>query len=438
MVRSTVIRRWGGVACGLVAIWHLGVFRADAQLVRSEIDGAVERLAPGITEVRHRIHQHPELSNREVDTARLVADQLRILGLEVRTGIAHTGVVGLLKGGKPGRVIALRAEMDALPVTEDTALPFKSQVRTTYDGQQVGVAHACGHDVHTAVMLGVASVLAPLRDRLPGTVMFIFQPAEEGPPAGEDGGAELMLKEGLFRDLRPDALLGLHADANLPVGTVGYFSGPTNASADYFDVVITGKSAHAAWPQESVDPVVTAAQAVLALQTIRSRNLSPYEPSVITIAQIHGGIRDNIIPAEVRLRGTVRLFSRAVQEEVERRMREILEGITRAAGASYTLTYTRHTPPNVSNPSLVQAMVPTLIRLLGREHVVAPTPWMAADDFACLAAEVPAMFFALGTVKPGTTSGNNHTPTFLADDGAVSVGMRAMSHLVWDYLAETP
>ena len=385
--------------------------------------------------MRHRIHQFPELSNREFKTARLIADHLRALGLDVRTGIAHTGVVAFLKGGKPGRVMALRADMDALPVTEDTALPFKSQVTAMYDGRDVGVAHACGHDVHTAVMLGVASVLAPLRDRLPGTVMFIFQPAEEGPPAGEEGGAKLMLKEGLFRDVRPNAVLGLHAHAELPVGTVGYISGATNASADYFDVVIKGKSAHAAWPQESVDPVVTAAQAVLALQTIRSRHLSPYEPSVITVAQIRGGIRDNIIPPDVRLSGTVRLFSRAAQDDVERHMREILDGVSRAAGGSYTLAYTRRAPLNFSNPSLVRSLLPTLIRVLGQEHVVAPPPWMAADDFAYLAAEVPAFYFALGTVKPGTKSGNNHTPTFLADDGALPVGMRAVAHMVWDYLA---
>jgi len=413
----------------------LAAAQADAQTVSPPIDAAVERALPSITEVRHQIHQHPELSNREVETARLVADHLRALGLDVRTGIAHTGVVGLLKGGLPGRVIALRAEMDALPVTEDTSLPFKSQVKTTYDGKEMGVGHACGHDVHIAVMVGVASVLAPMRDRLPGTVMFIFQPAEEGAPAGEEGGAELMLKEGLFRDVRPDAVLGLHAHAELPVGTVGYVTGATNASADYFDIVIKGKSAHAAWPQESVDPVVTAAQAVLALQTIRSRQLSPYEPSVITVAQIHGGIRDNIIPADVRLSGTVRLFSRAAQDEVERRMRQILDGVTHAAGATYTLTYTRQAPVNVNNPSLVTSLLPTLTRVLGNEHVVSPQPWMAADDFAYFAAEVPAFFFALGTVKPGTTSGNNHTPTFLADDGALPVGMRAMAHMVWDYLS---
>ena len=405
------------------------------QTPAEKIDSAAEHLTPSITEFRHRIHQNPELSNREFKTAALVADRLRALGLDVRTQIAHTGVVGTLKGGRPGPVVAVRADIDALPVTEDTPYAFKSTARTMYDGKEVGVAHACGHDLHTAVMLGVASVFAQSRKDLPGTIVFIFQPAEEGAPAGEEGGAALMLKEGLFRDMRPSAFFGLHADADLPVGTVGYTVGATNASSDTFAIRLKGKSAHAAWPQESVDPVVMAAQAVLALQTIRSRNLSPYEPGVITVAQINGGVRNNIIPDEVRLSGTVRLFDAKAQEEVERRMREILDGVARMSGGSFELEYTRRTPINVSDPELIREVLPAIERVVGKENVRAVRPWMAADDFAYFAAETPAFYFHLGTVKPGTKSGNNHTPTFMADDSAIPVGIRVMSHALLDYLA---
>jgi len=406
----------------------------SGQTIEERAAAAVERLTPSITEVRHRIHQNPELSNREFKTAALVADRLRALGLEVRTQVAHTGVVGVLKGGRSGPVVAVRADMDALPVTEDTPYPFKSTVRTTYEGKEVSVAHACGHDVHTAVMLGVAAVFAGMRDELPGTVVFIFQPAEEGAPAGEEGGAELMLKEGLFRDLRPSAVFGLHADAGLDVGTIGYTMGATNASSDSFTIRVKGKSAHAAWPQEAVDPVVMVAEAVLALQTIRSRNLSPYEPSVLTVAQINGGVRNNIIPEEVLLAGTVRLFEPQAQDEVERRMRAILDGVTRMTGGSYELDYRRETPVNVNDPALVRQALPAVERAVGKENVTAVRPSMAADDFAYFAAQAPAFFFHLGTVKPGTKSGNNHTPTFMADDGAIPVGMRVVSYILLDYL----
>jgi amidohydrolase len=331
-------------------------------------------------------------------------------------------------------VVALRADMDALPVTEETPYPFKSTVRATYEGKEVGVAHACGHDVHTAILLGVAAVFAEVRDELPGTLVFVFQPAEEGPPAGEEGGAALMLKEGLFRDVRPSAVFGLHADADLAVGTIGYTLGAASAANDTFTITLKGKSAHAAWPQESVDPVVMAAQAVLALQTIRSRTLSPYEPSVLTVARINGGVRDNIIPAEVRLEGTVRLFTAQAQDEVERRMREILEGVARMAGGSYELAYRRRVPSIVNDPGLVSAVLPAIERAVGKEQVTRVRPWMAADDFAYFAAEAPAFFFHLGTVKPGTKSGNNHTPTFMADDSAIPVGIRVMVQVVLEHL----
>ena len=276
---------------------------------------------PQITEIRHQIHEHPELGNREEETAALVADYLRMLGFDdVRTGVAHTGVVAVLRGGRPGPVVAVRADMDALPVTEETDLPFRSTRRTMYLGQEVGVMHACGHDVHTAVQLGVAAILKALQTDLPGTVMFLFQPAEEGPPPGEEGGAALMLAEGVFSDLRPEAVFGLHARAHLDVGRAAYTPGGALAAVDHFRVTIRGRQSHGAAPHLGIDPVVLAAQAVTALQTIRSRTLSPLAPSVVTVGMIHGGTRFNIIPGEVALEGTVRTYDPAVQDTVERRM----------------------------------------------------------------------------------------------------------------------
>ncbi len=407
----------------------------SAEAQRPDIDAAVERSAAGIVEIRHHLHQHPELGNREFETAGLVAEHLRALGFdEIRTGVAHTGVVGILRGGRPGPVVAVRADMDALPVTEDTPYSFKSVVRTTYLGQDVGVSHACGHDVHTAVLMGVASVLASLRDELPGTVKFIFQPAEEGPPPGEAGGAPLMVEEGVMDDPRPAAIFGLHTNPDLEVGDVGYVIGPALAASDHFRVTIRGQQAHGAAPHLSIDPVVMASHAVLALQTIRSRNLSPLQPSVLSVGIIRGGERFNIIPAEVLLEGTVRTYDPGVRDEVERRMAEILDGVARAGGGSYQLEYDRGAPATINDPELAAQTVPTLEGVLGAGHVHELEPIMAAEDFAYFANIVPGFYFSLGTTKPGTTSGWNHTPNFMADDGAVAVGMRAMANLVWNYL----
>jgi amidohydrolase len=364
-----------------------------------------------------------------------VERHLRELGLEVKTGVAHTGVVGLLRGGRPGPVVAIRADMDALPVTEDTPYSFRSTVRTVASGREVGVMHACGHDIHTAVQLGVASVLASMRESIPGTVKFIFQPAEEGPPDGEEGGAELMVKEGVLADPRPAAILGLHSFSEMEVGMAGYTIGPAFAAADHFYAVIRGRQAHGAAPHESADPVVMAAQAILALQTIRSRNLHPLQPAVLTVGIVEGGQRFNIIPAEVRLEGTVRTYDVAVQDTIETRMREILDGVTRAGGGSYELRYERFTPATLNDPDLADLLVPTLRRVLGPEAVRVVEPTMGAEDFSYFSREIPGFYFRLGQVKPGTTSGGHHTPTFMADDGAIPVGMRLMSNLVLDYLA---
>jgi len=359
----------------------------------------------------------------------------RELGLdEVRTGIAHTGVIGILRGGKPGPVVAVRADMDALPVTEDTPYPFKSTVRTDYLGQEVGVAHACGHDVHVAIQLGVAEVLAGMRKDVPGTVMFIFQPAEEGPPPGEQGGASLMLEEGAFANPRPSAVFGLHTMASLDVGLVGYTPGPALAATDHFWITLQGRQAHGARPELSIDPVVMASQAVLALQTIRSRNLSPLEPSVLSVGMIHGGERFNIIPAEVRLEGTVRTYSSEAQDMVERRMREILGGVATAGGGSFTLNYERGSPAVINDLALTERTVPTLERVVGKDHVLKLEPAMVGEDFSYFANEVPGFYYRLGVQKPGTVSGDHHTPTFQADDSSIPIGIRVMTAVLLDYL----
>ena len=406
-----------------------------AQQFDRRIAEAVERIMPQIVEIRHRIHQNPELGNREFETARLIAQHLRELGFEVDTGIAHTGVVGVLRGGRPGPVVAVRADMDALPVTEATDLPFLSVKRTIYLGQDVGVMHACGHDVHVAVQLGVASVLASMQDAIRGTVKLIFQPAEEGPPEGEEGGAELMVREGVLTDPRPEVIFGLHTFARMDVGTLGYTPGPALAAVDHFRIDIKGRQAHGASPHLSVDPVVMASQVIMALQTIRSRNLSPLEPSVVTVGIVRGGTRFNIIPAEVHLEGTVRTYSEEVRDIIERRMREILAGITAAAGGTFELDYDRGTPATINDRALTARMVPTLARIVGAGNVREIEPTMGGEDFAYFANEIPGFYFRLGQVAPGTTSGDHHTPTYRADDSMIPIGIRAMAGLVLDYLS---
>jgi amidohydrolase len=417
-------------AAALLAPLSLAGQQWDAPVV-----AAAGRVAPQMIQVRHDLHQHPELSNREFRTAALVAAHLRALGMEVDTGIARTGVVGVLRGGRPGPVVAVRADMDALPVKEDTPYPWKSTATGEYMGKTVDVSHACGHDVHTAVQMGVATVLAGMRERIPGTIVFIFQPAEEGAPPGEEGGAALMVKEGVISRWHPTAVFGLHTFAQMQTGKVGYTPGPAMAASDRFTVNIHGRQAHGASPQLAIDPVVMAAQAILSLQTIRSRNLSPFEPSVLTVGMVRGGERFNIIPADVTLMGTVRTFDPKVQDEVERRMRAILDGVMLAGGGSYTLDYQRTTPVTVNDRALSDRMRPTLVRLVGAENVPDVPPTTGAEDFAFFANQVPGFFYRLGTVKPGTTSGDHHTPTFQADDDAIPIGIRMMSTLLLDYLS---
>jgi amidohydrolase len=394
-------------------------------------DRAIGDVLESLIEFRHTMHQNPELGNREVETAAAVASELRAAGIEVTEKVAVTGVVGVLRGGRPGPVIAVRADIDALPVTEDTDLPFRSTRKATYLGKEVGLAHACGHDIHTSVVLGAAKVLASMRSGLAGTVVFIFQPAEEGPPSGERGGAELMLEEGVFSDRRPQAVFGLHSWPGLAVGEVGYIEGAHMAAVDHFVIKVRGEQSHGAAPHLGRDPVVMAAQAIQAFQTIRSRNLSPLEPSVVTVGIVRGGERFNIIPAEVHLEGTVRTFSAETRELVKRRIEEILDGVTTAGGGGYDIVqYQSNAPATINDAALARRVRPVLEATLGADQVLNVEPTMAGEDFAYFANEVPGFYFRLGIEDPEKGSGELHTPTFRADDGAIEVGVRAMVAMV--------
>jgi amidohydrolase len=413
-----------------------------AQLDDATVRAAVERLAPGMIEIRHDIHQHPELGNRETRTADIVARELRRLGLEVRTGVAHTGVVGILRGARPGPVIAVRADMDALPVTEQTDVPYRSIATATYLDHETGVMHACGHDIHVASELGVANVLAGMRERLAGTVVFLFQPAEEGVPPGETGGAKQMIAEGALADPRPDLIVGFHTDGDPPdapggyqqLGMVSFTPGPALASAATWRARVIGRQAHGASPQLGIDAGVTAAQIVLALQTIRSRNLSPFSDNVVTVGVIRGGDRANIIPGEMYMEGTIRSFDDSTDGVIRRRMREIFQGITASAGATFTLDIEPGDPVTVNDSGLATRFQPVLERVVGRDHVRQRPPITPAEDFSFFAREVPGFYLFIGAVPQGKSSGGHHTPTFYADDGTIPVAMRVMTALVLDGL----
>jgi amidohydrolase len=370
----------------------------------AEVQARIDRLAPRMIEIRHDLHQHPELSNRETRTAELVARELRRLGLEVRTGIAHTGVIGVLRGARPGPVVAVRADMDALPVTEQTEGPFRSMVKATYLGRETGVSHACGHDTHVAAELGVANLLAGMKDRLAGTVVFIFQPAEEGVPPGEQGGARLMVEEGALRDPRPDLILAFHANGSPPdapggyqrLGRVSYTPGPAMAAATKWTARVIGRQAHGSTPELSIDAAVTASEIVVALQTIHSRTLSPFAPSVITVGVMRGGDRNNIIPGEMYMEGTIRTFDDSVQDVIERRMREIFDGITRSAGAGFSLEFDRSHPVTVNDTLLAARFRPVLERVLGSGNVLIRPPMTGAEDFSFFRAGGPRLLHLRG------------------------------------------
>ena len=408
----------------------------------SKLDAEVDRLLPQVQAKviawRRDIHEHPELSNRETRTAELVANHLRSLGLEVRTGVAHTGVVGVLKGGKPGPVVALRADMDALPVTEEVDVPFASKVRTTYNGQDVGVMHACGHDTHTAMLMGVAEILAGMRKDLPGTVKFIFQPAEEGAPTGERGGAELMIEEGALDDPKPSAIFGLHV-LPFPAGDIRYRPGGIMASADAFRIVVRGRQTHGAQPWNGIDPIVVASQIVLGLQTITSRQVDlTAGPDVITVGAINGGVRFNIIPDSVVMQGTIRTFDTAERNDIHQRIRRTAESIAQSAGATAQVVIDTFTAVTYNDPALTQQVLPTLREVAGANHVTLTPPITPAEDFSRYQQRVPGVFFFLGITPPGTDPSKaapNHSPRFFVDEAALPTGVRALAHLAVDYLS---
>ena len=386
---------------------------------------------------RRDIHAHPELGNREFRTAALVAEHLRALGLdEVRGGIAHTGVVGVLKGGLPGPVVALRADMDALPVTEQTGLDFASTVRTIYNGQEVGVMHACGHDTHVAMLMGVAEILAGMRDRIPGTVSFIFQPAEEGPPEGEDGGAALMVAEGALDNPRPDAIFGIHIGPR-DSGVLYYAKGAMLASADVLKISVIGRQTHGASPHRGIDPIVVAAQIILGLQTIHSRQIDTRETVVISIGSIHGGVRHNIIPDRVELVGTVRTHKPEVRDDVRARIERTATSIAESAGATAEVSWGHGIPVAYNAPELVERMLPTLERVAG-PGMTRPTPAvMGYEDFAFYQQQVPGMFVFLGARAPGVAADEaapNHSPHFVIDESAMRLGVRTLAGLALDFL----
>jgi amidohydrolase len=403
----------------------------------AQIDRFAQELTPQLVTWRRDFHQHPELGNREVRTSKVIADELRKLGYDVMTNVAHTGVVALLRGGRPGPVVALRADMDALPVSEQGDLPFKSTAKTTWNGQDVGVMHACGHDNHMAILLGAATIFARVKDQLPGTIKLIFQPAEEGPPAGEAGGAELMVKEGVLDNPKVDAIFGLHVFP-MHTGIIEYRPGPLMASADSFTIRIKGRQTHGAVPWGGVDPIVIGAQMVMSLQSIVSRNVNITEaPAVLTIGAFNGGNRFNIVPETAELQGTVRAFNEDVRKDIHRRIRDIVTKTAEAMGGSAEITYGIGYPVTINNRELTERMVPTLERVAGAGNVRLGPLTGTAEDFSFFQQQVPGMFFFLGVTpkdRDPKTAPQNHSPLFYADESALPVGLRALTNLAIDYL----
>jgi amidohydrolase len=448
-----------------------GVAGAPTADLREEVDRRARAVASQVIAWRRDLHQHPELSNREFRTAARVAEHLEALGLDVRTGVAHTGVVGVLAGSgglaaqraagerrsegpqggaaaaqraagerrSKGPVVALRADMDALPVTEALDLPFASKARTVYQGREVGVMHACGHDAHTAILMGVAEALAGVRDRLPGTVVFLFQPAEERPPPGEEGGARLMIEEGALDDPPPDAIFALHVVSQHETGTLAYRTGGVMASSDRMRITVEGRQTHAAYPWRGIDSVAVASRLVLALQAIPGRQTDARIPAVVSIGRIHGGVRHNIIPEEVELVGTIRALDPTQREALHARIRRVARGIAESAGATVRVEIEsdRGYPVTVNDADLGRRMRPTLERVAGPGRVVTPLPRTGSEDFGHFAQRVPGFYFWLG-VRPADVSPDeaaaNHSPRFFVDESALGLGVRALAGLAIDYL----
>jgi len=406
--------------------------------MQSRIDQGATDVEEQVIEWRRHFHEHPELSNREDETAAYIAERLRALGIEVTTGVAHTGVVGVLEGGRPGPVVGLRADMDALPVRERVDVPFASTATGTYNGETVPVMHACGHDTHMAILLGAATILSEMRDELPGTVKFLFQPAEEGAPNGEEGGADLMIKEGALQSPDVDVVFGLHINSQTEVGTIKYRPGSIMAASDVFRITVNGKQTHGSTPWTGVDPIVTSAQIINGLQTVVSRQAElTNEAAVVSVGKIEGGVRNNIIPEEARMVGTIRTLDAAMQDKVHADIRRTATRIAESMGATADVEIDRGYPVTHNDPDLTAAMAPTLERVAGAENVEVINPITGAEDFSYFQREVPGLYFFVGGMPKGMDPSEappHHTPDFYIDESGMKLGVRAMTSLTVDYM----
>ena len=404
----------------------------------AEINAATEKVMPQVIQWRRYLHEHPELGNREFNTSKLVADELRKLGIEVRTGIAKTGVVGILKGSQPGPVIGLRADMDGLPVTERVHVPFRSTVKSEYNGQTVGVMHACGHDTHVAMLLGTATVLAGMKDKIKGTVVFIFQPAEEGAPAGETGGADDMVKQGVMDNPKIDAVFGIHINSATEIGQIKYKSGAEMAASDWFEIKVKGRQSHGAYPWQGIDPIAVSTQIYTGLQMIVARQSElPKAPVIITVGRMTAGIRENIIPEEAVMAGTIRTLDTAMQDEVHEKIRRTATKIAESMGATAEVKIDRKTPVTYNDPQLVKKMLPSLEKAVGKGNVIDAEWVTGAEDFAFYGQKAPSFFFFVGGMPKGgdpKTVPSHHTPDFFIDDSRLDVGVKAFCNIVFDFV----
>jgi amidohydrolase len=423
----------------LCSVLCMEAFSQASTKLQAKLDQQAQEVESKVISWRRDIHQHPELSNREVRTAAKIAEHLKSLGIEVKTGIAKTGVVGILKGTKPGPVIALRADMDALPVTERNSLPFASKERTTFNGQETGVMHACGHDAHVAILMGVAEVLSKNKNDLKGTVKFIFQPAEEGPPAGEEGGADLMVKEGVLENPKVDVIFGLHVRSISPLGRIEYRPMGLMAASDWFTIKVYGKQAHGSAPWMGIDPIVVSAQIINGLQTIVSRQMElTKEAAVVTVGRIQGGIRENIIPEYVEMAGTIRTLDSDMQKQVYEKLKLIATKIAESAGARAEVTIDSKTPVTYNDPALTEKMVASLQRAAGGEqNIVRINAQTGAEDFAYYQKKIPGFFFFVGACPPDVDPAkapSHHTPDFMMDERSLITGIKAMLNVTVDYM----
>ena len=419
---------------------NLTMINAQKTNIESQIESAVKKIESKCISWRREIHEHPELSNREVRTARIIADHLRSLGIEVKENVAKTGVVGLLRGEKAGPVIGLRADMDALPVTERVNIPFASKVKSTFNGQDVGVMHACGHDTHVAMLMSVAEILSGMKKDLAGTVKFIFQPAEEGPPIGEEGGAPLMVKEGVLENPKVDVMFGLHINAQTPVGQIKYREQGMMAASDWFTITIHGKQSHGAQPWLGIDPVIIGAQIIEGLQSIVSRQTElTKNPVVISTTIFKAGVRENIIPEQVIIGGTIRTLDTGMQKDVWMRIERTAKKIAEASGATAEVSISTKTLVTYNNPKLTQQMIPALQKATDNNAIVMDAV-TGAEDFSYFAAKVPSLFFYIGGMPPGKDPKQtpaHHTPDFYVDDSGMKTGIKAFCFLVFDYMKMT-